>query len=126
MKFQGMAGLAFCGLVGAGLLMTGCCKRSSSSSSSSSSGGGTTVVMPNAKVKFDAPSGWLKTPHSDGWTQYMAPDKYASLAFVTFNKPGESTARIGQMAGVLGVDNIAWGSGQGAIQIGPNHYPSKY
>lgn len=124
MKLHGMAGLAFCGLMGMSVLTTGCCRKSSSSSSST--GGGNTVTMSNAKVKFDAPAGWLRTPHSDGWTQYMAPDKYASLAFVTFNKPGESTARIGQMAGVLGVDNIAWGSGQGAANIGPNKYPSRY
>ena len=124
MKLHGMAGLAFCGLMGMSVLTTGCCRKSSSSSSST--GGGNTVTMSTAKVKFDAPAGWLRTPHSDGWTQYMAPDKYASLAFVTFNKPGESTARIGQMAGVLGVDNIAWGSGQGAANIGPNKYPSRY
>lgn len=119
--------VAVCGALAMASVVTGCCGKKSGSSSSSSGGStGELAVMSNAKVQFNAPAGWNRLSGANGWTQFMAPDKYASLAFVTFDKPGESTARIGQMAGVLNVDNIQWGSSQGSANIGRNGFPSRY
>ncbi len=110
---------------GAVVALTGCCKKSSSSSSGSASGAtGSTVLMSDARVKFDAPAGWNRR-ETGRWTQYMAPDKLASLAFVTFDRPGESTSLIGQMAGVLGVGAVNWGGGQNSANLGRNGFPSR-
>lgn len=110
--------------VGSVVALTGCCKKSSSSGSSSSGSTGETVNMSSAKIKFDAPAGWVRR-ETGRWTQYMAPDKLASLAFVTFDKPGESTSLIGQMAGVLGVGAVSWQGSQSSANLGRGGFPSK-
>ena len=115
------------------LAMSGCCKKNSSSSTSSSSGSnasgdtGETVTMPKAKVQFDAPGGWKKTTSDDGWTIFMPGDKFANLAFVTFDKPNESTRRIGQMSARLGVD-IDWSAAgsRHSSNVGKGAYPSQW
>ncbi|MCC6646361.1 MAG: hypothetical protein IT374_12415 [Polyangiaceae bacterium] len=118
--------VAVCGALATATVLTGCCGKKSGSSSSLGGSTGELAVMSDARVQFNAPAGWKRLSGSNGWTQFMAPDKYASLAFVTFDRPGESTARIGQMAGILNVQGIQWGSSQGATNLGRNGFPSRY
>jgi hypothetical protein len=119
----------FCGALLAAPLVTGCCRKPGSSSSSgtttkTSTGGPTgstaeTVQIPNAGVQFNAPSGWTRAPFGD-WIKYLAPDKYAAVAFVTFTKPNESTRRIGEMVRLLDLaEPPEWGARKVGT-LGPN------
>ncbi len=60
-------------------------------------------------VKFLAPAGWTTqiTPDKD-WGIFKSPKRDAVFAFTTFNRPGESTVRLGKAASVLGVTDINW------------------
>ena len=88
-------------------LMTGCRKKSGSTGSTGSTGPtGTTktsgvtgelVDIPEAGVKFNAPGGWTRYP-AGRWVRFKPADNGARLAFVTFDRPGESTALIGQIS----------------------------
>jgi hypothetical protein len=60
-------------------------------------------------VKFIAPPGWEKNIKGD-WGVFKSADGAAVFAFTTFTQPGESTARLGKAAWVLGVDSIEWRS----------------
>jgi hypothetical protein len=60
-------------------------------------------------VKFHAPVGWSTEITKDKeWGIFKSPARDAVFAFTTFNQPGESTARLGRAAGVLGVSDIDW------------------
>jgi hypothetical protein len=62
-------------------------------------------------VKFLAPPGWSTHITNDKeWGIFKSPKKDAVLTFTTFNRPGESTVRLGKAAGVLGVTDINWNS----------------
>lgn len=58
-------------------------------------------------VKFVAPPGWVKNIKGD-WGVFRSPDNNAVFAFTSFNQPGESTARLGAAAGILGVGEVNW------------------
>jgi hypothetical protein len=62
-------------------------------------------------VKFLAPAGWSTeiTPDKE-WGIFKSPARDAVFAFTTFNRPGESTVRLGKAASVLGVSDINWGA----------------
>jgi hypothetical protein len=114
-------------LLGTMVGATGCCRKSGSSGSSSGTlqKGATSslVTMGNAGVQFNAPAGWVR--YSDGdWTKFKPTDNTARLAFVTFDRPGEATSRIGQIAGQLGLSGIAWGDAK-VGNIGPNALPAR-
>ncbi len=69
----------------------------------------TWITSERPYVKFLAPPGW--TQHLKGdWGVFTSQDGAAVFAFTTFNQPGESTARLGKAAWVLGVDDVRWGS----------------
>lgn len=69
----------------------------------------TWITSERPYVKFLAPPGWVKNLKGD-WGVFTSQDAAAVFAFTTFNQPGESTARLGKAAWVLGVDDIRWGS----------------
>ncbi|MEO5728562.1 MAG: hypothetical protein ABI134_22910, partial [Byssovorax sp.] len=86
------------------------CMGAKGSTASSGSGGGTSDNWINSEhpaVKFIAPAGWTKTLSGE-WGTFKAPDGAAVFAFTTFTQPGESTARLSQAAGVLGVTDVDW------------------
>ncbi len=60
-------------------------------------------------VKFLAPPGWTKSLKGE-WGVFKSTDGQAVFAFTTFNRPGESTSRLGAAAGVLGVGEVDWRS----------------
>ncbi len=80
---------------------------SSASGGSSSSGSSNWITAEHPYVKFIAPPGWAKTLNGD-WGTFRSPDGAAVFAFTTFTQPGESTVRLGQAAGVLGVTDVDW------------------
>lgn len=108
--------------MGAAVGTTACCKKGSPTSGSGTGSTSDLFTISNAHTQFNAPAGWKQMKSGD-WTQFMPADKLASLAFVTFDRPGESTSRIGQIASVLNVQNIAWGSPRSGT-LGVNSFPS--
>jgi hypothetical protein len=79
----------------------------SSGSGSGSSSGDNWITSEHPYVKFLAPPGWTKSLNGD-WGTFKSPDGAAVFAFTTFTQPGESTVRLGQAAGVLGVNDVDW------------------
>ncbi len=78
---------------------------------------GQTVRVPEAKVQFEAPAGW--TNYNDkGWLKFRAMDGQAMLGVVMFNKAGEATDRIEQMADQFDLRNIKWDGGQTPGKVG--------
>jgi hypothetical protein len=68
-----------------------------------------TVRISRAGVKLDPPAGWVKVAAGD-WTRFKPTDEFARLAFVVFDKPGEATSRIGQIAEQFELSNMSWGA----------------
>jgi hypothetical protein len=67
------------------------------------------ITAEHPYVKFLAPMGWsTKITDNKEWGVFRSPKKDAVLTFTTFNRPGESTVRLGRAAGVLGVTDINW------------------
>lgn len=126
MKQGLVAALALgCALVSATAL-TGCCGKSKGSSGSTGSSAGTTgelVTITEAGVKLNAPGGWLRYP-AGRWVRFKPADNTARLAFITFDRPGESTALIGQMAQQLEIGAVSWKGSQTPGTIGPNRLPA--
>ena len=98
----GFGGCAMCVCLGA---RSG--SASSSGSGSGSSGSDNWITSEHPYVKFIAPPGWTKSLNGD-WGTFKSPDGAAVLAFTTFTQPGESTVRLGQATGVLGVGEVDW------------------
>jgi hypothetical protein len=71
---------------------------------------GEKVEIPQAMVVFNAPGGWKKDMHANGWALYKAPDNHARLGYVAFSQPGEATSRLGQLAETFDLSNLTWGS----------------
>jgi hypothetical protein len=74
-------------------------------------------------VKFLAPPGWTKDLKGD-WGVFTSKDGAAVFAFTTFNQPGESTARLGRAAWVLGVDDIQWGVPKSTV-VGSDNFKAR-
>lgn len=105
-------------LTGGACAVCVCVSRSSSNSTASSTPSKPNSTKPAAPVdnwitsqrpyvKFIAPPGWTKSIKGD-WGVFKSPDRQAVFAFTTFNRPGESTSRLGAAAGVLGVGEVYW------------------
>ncbi|MCU0681661.1 MAG: hypothetical protein MUF34_05300 [Polyangiaceae bacterium] len=78
---------------------------------------GQTVRIPEAKAQFESPAGW--TNYNDkGWLKFRAMDGQAMLGVVMFNKAGEATDRIEQMADQFDLRNIKWDGGQTPGKVG--------
>lgn len=69
---------------------------------------GELVHVGSAPAVFNAPAGWQRYPSGD-WTRFKPADNAARLAFVTFDKPNESTRRLGQIAEQFELAEISWG-----------------
>jgi hypothetical protein len=96
----GFGGCAVCVCIGA----------KGSTASSSSGGSGTNdnwITSEHPYVKFIAPPGWTKSLTGE-WGMFKSPNGAAEFAFTTFTQPNESTVRLGQAAGVLGVTDVDW------------------
>jgi hypothetical protein len=73
-------------------------------------------------VKFLAPAGWSTHITNDKeWGIFKSPKKDAVLTFTTFNRPGESTVRLGKAASVLGVTDINWNTPRSGT-VGKEHF----
>jgi hypothetical protein len=68
-----------------------------------------TYTLSSAGVQFDIPAGWKKK-FINGWNVFQPDDRMATLGFVTYSRPYESTRRIGQINRILGYKQIRWGS----------------
>jgi hypothetical protein len=73
--------------------------------------------IPRAGVQFDAPADWTRVAAGD-WIRFKPKDEFARLGFVVFDKPGEATSRLGQMAEQFELSNLTWG-GANDVQVGP-------
>ncbi len=104
--------VAFIVLGFGGCAMCVCLGSKGSTASSGSGGTGTGDNWINSEhpyVKFIAPLGWTKSLTGE-WGMFKSPNGAAEFAFTTFTQPGESTVRLGQAAGVLGVTDVDWRS----------------
>lgn len=111
-------------MMGAILSSTGCCRKGSSGTATLQKGSTATLItMGRAGVQFNSPSGWTRYNEGD-WTKFKPTDNTARLAFVTFDRAGEATSRIGQIAGQLGLTGINWGDAK-VGNIGPNSFPAR-
>jgi hypothetical protein len=84
---------------------------------------GTWITSERPYVQFLAPPGFNKDLKGD-WGVFTSKDGAAVFAFTTFNQPGESTARLGKAAQVLGVDDVQWGVPKGAT-IGTDNFKAR-
>ena len=76
-------------------------------------------------VKFLAPAGWsTEITRDKEWGIFKSPARDAVFAFTTFNQPGESTARLGRAAGVLGVSDIDWRTPRRGT-VGRDHFGAR-
>jgi len=81
------------------------------------------ITSTHPNLKFLKPPGWKQT-ESGRWGVFKSPDHAAVLAFVGFNRPGESTALIGKAARVLGVRRVAWKKTSYGT-IGRDNFPAR-
>jgi hypothetical protein len=79
-----------------------------------------TIQFPSAQIQFEAPHNWAKK-HISGWTVFQPQDRLATLAFVTYDRPNESTRRIGQINRVLGFKRMIWGARK-VYKVGKGNY----
>ncbi len=75
-------------------------------------------------VKFLKPPGWNMVESGD-WGVFKSPDNEGVLAFTMYNRPFESTAKLGHAARVLGVNTIVWVPKQKHGTVGKNDYPAR-
>lgn len=112
----GFGGCAMCVCLGA---------KGGSASSGAFGGTGSDnwITAEHPYVKFIAPPGWNKTINGD-WGTFKSPNGAAVFAFTTFTQPGESTVRLGQAAGVLGVGEVDWRSPKYGT-VGKDGFPAR-
>ncbi|MCS6900674.1 MAG: hypothetical protein RMJ98_13940 [Myxococcales bacterium] len=113
-----------------GALSSGCCKKKDSGSASSDDSAdpdtapvpslahGTPVPqslsIPRTGTSFTPPAGWEQEQRNEWTIVHVPPDAKgnieAFMAFVTFNKPNESTRKIGAISRVFGLKSVKWGA----------------
>jgi hypothetical protein len=84
---------------------------------------GVNEKIPRAGVQFDAPVDWVRVAAGD-WIRFKPKDEFARLGFVVFDKPGEATSRLGQMAEQFELSNLTWGGASDTV-IGPSKLPGR-
>ncbi|RYE85660.1 MAG: hypothetical protein EOO75_16710 [Myxococcales bacterium] len=120
---HGLAAAFFLGLaVASTAAMTGCCGKKGSSALLGTTG--ELVTINEAGVKINAPGGWVRYP-AGRWVRFKPSDNMARLAFVTFDRPGEATALIGQMASQLELGSVVWRADAENGTIGPDKLPAR-
>lgn len=85
---------------------------------------GTWITSDAPYVKFLSPPGWTKNIKGD-WGVFTSPDQQAVFAFTTFNRPGQSTTKLGAAAGVMGLGEVYW-TGSGYTNIGKEAFAAHY
>lgn len=93
---------------------------SGSRGSSGSSADAVWITAEHPYVKFQAPPGWTRKLTGD-WGTFSSPNGKAVFAFTTFDRPNESTVKLGRAAGVLGVADVSWGTPTVGT-LGPNAF----
>jgi hypothetical protein len=81
------------------------------------------VVNRSAGIRFAAPKGWKEGKRGE-WVVYVPEDKSALVAFTTFSKANESTAKLGGAAQALGVSNVDWGQAK-SMRIGEGDFVAR-
>lgn len=81
------------------------------------------VTHRDAGVRFAPPEGYRESRKGD-WALYAPTDGSALIAFTTFTRPNESTAKLGAAAQVLGVTGVDWGQAK-SVRIGAGDFPSR-
>ena len=76
-----------------------------------------------AGIKFIAPVGYKESKRGS-FVAYGAPDKSALIAMTTFDKPNESTKKLGEVAQALGVSGVAWKTPKSA-RLGEGEFSSR-
>lgn len=143
-KKDGISGavIALIAVIAVGVLGLGSCMvcilvKSGSSTSGTTSGASGSTPLPAEQatgestwitserpfVKFLSPPGFHRDLKGD-WGVFTSQDRAAVFAFTTFNQPGESTARLGKAAWVLGVEDIQWGSPFGGV-VGADNFKAR-
>ncbi len=85
---------------------------------------GTWITSDSPYVKFLSPPGWTKNIKGD-WGVFTSPDQQAVFAFTTFNRPGQSTQKLGAAAGVMGLGEVYW-TGSGYTNVGKEAFSAHY
>jgi hypothetical protein len=75
-------------------------------------------------VKFLSPPGW-SVKIDGGWGVFKSPDNQAVFAFTTFNRPGESTVKLGAAANVMGLGEVYW-TASGPTTVGKEGFAAHY
>lgn len=108
------------------LMVPACCRKLRSLQRDGLTEQGVTaelVKISQARAQLNAPAGWTKY-ESAAWTKFRPDDNLARLAFVSFSKPGDATARVGEIAAQLGLGQVTWGVGRSEM-IGPDLLPAR-
>jgi hypothetical protein len=66
------------------------------------------ITLRQAKMEFNHPGAGWKRVQKGKWDIFRPNDKTGVLAFVEFDKPGESTERLGEMASRLDLSHLDW------------------
>jgi hypothetical protein len=84
------------------------------------------IHLPHAKLAFNHPgAGWVEAKKGP-WTVFRPADKTSVLAFVEFDKPGEATARVGQIAENLELADVKWKGAPKKQKVGPDKLDAEF
>ena len=86
--------------------------------------GGQWIDSDRPYVKFLAPPGWNKNIKED-WGVFTSPDGQAVFAFTSFNRPGQSTVKLGAAANVMGLGEVDWRA-SGPTNVGKDGFAARY
>lgn len=84
----------------------------------------TWITADHPYVKFLSPPGWKKSIKDD-WGVFTSPDGQAVYAFTTFNRPGQSTVKLGAAANVMGLGEVFW-TKSGFTNLGKEQFSARY
>ena len=84
------------------------------------------IRLGRAHMEFNHPgNGWTERKKGP-WTLFAPKDKTSILGFVEFERPGEATKRLGEVASSLELTNINWkGNGEEKL-VGPQHLKAHF
>ncbi|MBK8258724.1 MAG: hypothetical protein IPK82_39460 [Polyangiaceae bacterium] len=85
---------------------------------------GTWITSDRPYVKFLSPPGWNKNIKDD-WGVFTSPDGQAVFAFTTFNRPGQSTVKLGAAANVMGLGEVLW-TKSGYTNVGREQFAARF
>ena len=84
------------------------------------------IHLPHAKLEFNHPgAGWTEVKKG-GWTMFRPADKTSVLGFVEFDKPGEATSRVAQIADNLDLTQIKWKGDPKKLKVGTDKLEAQF